>query len=84
MMEPHVPEIRQELAAARVAALQRSATNAAPGRLRRAAASGLVRLGLWLGYDGSVGARLEPCTDTGSMGARLEPGTYAVSLRVRT
>ena len=54
MLEQLTPEIRHELAAARVAALHRSAMPAQAGRLRRAVASGLVRLGLRLGYDGSV------------------------------
>jgi len=37
-----------------VAALRRSAEPLPAGPLRRAVASGLVRLGLRLGYDGSV------------------------------
>lgn len=60
MLEPHAPEIRQELAAARVAALHRSAASSSPGPLRRAAGSALVRLGLRLGYDGSVPPSLAP------------------------
>ncbi len=90
MLEPLVPELRQELAAARVAALHRSAGHSAAGPLRRAAGSALVRLGLRLGYDGSVpplvaqneysvGARLEPGTHTVSPGARFfQPGTHTV------
>src|SRR6476659_5675981 len=89
MLEPLAPEIRQELAAARVAALHRSAGRSAAGPLRRAAGSALVRLGLRLGYDGSVpplvaqneysvGARLEPGTHTVSPGARFQPGTHTV------
>jgi hypothetical protein len=89
MLEQLDPEIRRELAAARVAALHRSAMPAQAGPLRRAVASGLVRLGLRLGYDGSVpplvtqpgyrvGARLEPGTHTVSLGVRLEPDTHTV------
>jgi hypothetical protein len=48
------PEFRHELAAARADALRRCAEPVPPGRLRRAAGSGLVRLGLRLGYDGRV------------------------------
>ena len=54
MLEQHVPEIRQELAATRVSALRRSAEHAPVGPLRRALGAGLVRLGLRLGYDGHV------------------------------
>lgn len=54
MLEPLTPEIRRELSAARVAALHRSAEHHPAGPLRRAVGSGLVRLGLRLGYDGSV------------------------------
>ena len=54
MLEPHAAEIRQELAAARLAALHRSAQHLPAGPLRRAVGSGLVRLGLRLGYEGSV------------------------------
>lgn len=54
MLEHHVPEIRQELAATRVTALRRSAEHVPVGLLRRALGSGLVRLGLHLGYDGHV------------------------------
>jgi hypothetical protein len=54
MLEQHVPEIRQELAATRVSALRRSAEPAPVGPLRRALGAGLVRLGLRLGYDGHV------------------------------
>jgi hypothetical protein len=53
MLELH-PEMRRELAAARVAALHRSALPAPVGPIRRAVAAGLVRLGLRLGYEGSV------------------------------
>jgi hypothetical protein len=48
------PEFRHQLAADRRASLQRSAEHRPAGSLRRAAGSGLVRLGLRLGYDGSV------------------------------
>lgn len=48
------PEFRHELAAARAEALRRSAEPSPPGPLRRAIGSGLVRLGLRLGYDGRV------------------------------
>lgn len=73
MLEPHAPEIRQELAAARLAALHRSAVSAHPGPLRRAAGSALVRLGLRLGYDGSVPPFVA------QPGNRLQPGTHTVS-----
>ena len=78
MLEPHAPEIRQELAAARLAALHRSATGAHPGPLRRAAGSALVRLGLRLGYEGSVPPLV--AQPESSVGARLEPGTHTVFL----
>jgi len=77
MLEPHAPEIRQELAAARLAALHRSAASASPGPLRRAAGSALVRLGLRLGYEGSVPPLVTQ--HQSSVGARLEPGTHTVS-----
>ena len=48
------PEFRHELAEARMAALRRSAEPSPAGPLRRAIGSGLVRLGLRLGYDGRV------------------------------
>ena len=48
------PEFRHELATARMATLRRSAEPAPKGPVRRAVGSGLVRLGLRLGYDGSV------------------------------
>lgn len=48
------PDIRQELHAARVASLHRSAERMPAGPLRRAIGSRLVRLGLRLGYDGRV------------------------------
>jgi hypothetical protein len=54
MLEQHVPEIRQELAATRVSALRRSAEHGPVGPVRRAIGAGLVRLGLRLGYDGHV------------------------------
>jgi len=78
MLEPHAPEIRQELAAARLAALHRSAASASPGPLRRAAGSALVRLGLRLGYEGSVPPLV--AQPESSVGARFEPGTHTVSL----
>jgi hypothetical protein len=53
ILELH-PELRHELATARVAALRRSAEPSPAGPLRRALGSGLVRLGLRLGYDGRV------------------------------
>ena len=77
MLEPHAPEIRQELAAARLAALHRSAASASPGPLRRAAGSALVRLGLRLGYEGSVPPLV--AQPESSVGARFEPGTHTVS-----
>jgi hypothetical protein len=52
MIEAHTPEIRQELAAARAAALRSSARPSPPGPLRRAVGNGLVRLGLLVGSDG--------------------------------
>jgi hypothetical protein len=54
MLEPHVTEIRQELADVRTAALRSSARPSPPGPLRRAVGNGFVRLGLRLGSDGSV------------------------------
>ena len=54
MLEPLTPEVRRELSFARVAALHRSAEQHRAGPVRRAVGSGLVRLGLRLGYDGSV------------------------------
>ncbi len=77
MLEPLTPEIRQELAAARVAALHRSARGAPPGALRRAVGSALVRLGLRVGYEGSA-LPLVPQPDN-SAGARFEPGTRTTS-----
>jgi hypothetical protein len=77
MLEPLAPEVRQELAAARVAALHRSAGRSAAGPLRRAAGSALVRLGLRLGYDGSVPPLV--AQPESSVGARLEPGTHTIS-----
>ena len=78
MLEPHAPEIRQELAAARLAALHRSAASSSPGPLRRAAGSALVRLGLRLGYEGSVPPLV--AQPESSVGARLEPGTHTFFL----
>jgi hypothetical protein len=77
MLEPHALEIRQELAAARLAALHRSASSASPGPLRRAAGSALVRLGLRLGYEGSVPPLV--AQPGSSVGVRLEPDTHTVS-----
>ena len=74
MLEPLEPEIRQELAGARVAALHRSAGRSAAGPLRRAAGSALVRLGLRLGYDGSVPPLV--AQPGSSVGVRLEPDTH--------
>ena len=78
MLEPLALEIRQELAAARVAALHRSARGAPPGALRRAVGSALVRLGLRLAYDRGVPPLV--AQPESSVGARLEPGTHTVSL----
>ena len=77
MLEPHAPEIRQELAAARLAALQRSAASAHPGPLRRAAGSALVRLGLRLGYEGSVPPLV--AQPVNSVGVGLQSDTHTVS-----
>ena len=88
MMEQLDPDIRRELAAARVAALHRSATPAHAGPLRRVVASGLVRLGLRLGYEGSVpplvaqpgnsvGVGLKPDTHTVFLGVGRQPDTHA-------
>ena len=77
MLEPLEPEIRQELASARVAALHRSAGRSAAGPLRRAAGSALVRLGLRLGYDGSVPPLV--AQPGSSVGVRLEPDTHSLS-----
>jgi hypothetical protein len=54
MLEPHAPEIRQELVAVRVAALRQAARPAHAGPVRRAVGNVFVRLGLLLGSDGSV------------------------------
>jgi hypothetical protein len=54
MLEPHATEIREELAAVRVAALRHAARPSHPGPLRQALGNTLVRLGLLLGSDGSV------------------------------
>ena len=78
MLEQLTPEIRHELAAARVAALHRSAMPAHAGPLRRAVAAGLVRLGLRLGYEGSVPPLV--AQPESSVGARLKPGTHTVFL----
>ena len=77
MLEPHAPEIRQELAAARLAALHRSAASAHPGPLRRAAGSALVRLGLRLGYEGSVPPLV--AQPVNSVGVGLQSDTHTVS-----
>ena len=77
MLEPHALEIRQELAAARLAALHRSAAGASPGPLRRAAGSALVRLGLRLGYDGSVPPLV--AQPVNSVGVGLQSDTHTVS-----
>ncbi len=77
MLEGLDHEIRRELAAARVAALHRSAMPAHAGPLRRAVAAGLVRLGLRLGYEGSVPPLV---TQPGSsVGVGLKPDTHTVS-----
>ena len=47
-------QLRHQLAADRMASLRRSAEHGPPSSLRRAVGSGLVRLGLRLGYPGSV------------------------------
>ena len=54
MLEAHDTEIRRELAAARVATLHRSARPSHAGPVRRALGSAFVRLGLFLGGDGSL------------------------------
>lgn len=77
MLEPHAPEIRQELAAARLAALHRSAASATPGPLRRAAGSALVHLGLRLGYDGSVPPLV--AQPVNSVGVGLQSDIHTVS-----
>ena len=56
MLEPYTAEIRQDLAAARMAALRHSARPSPAGVLRRTVGNGLVRLGLHLGGGGSVPA----------------------------
>ena len=76
MLEPHAPEIRQELAAARLAALHRSAASSSPGPLRRAAGSALVRLGLRLGYEGSVPPLV--AQPVYSVGVGLQSDTHSV------
>ena len=77
MLEQLDPEIRRELAAARVAALHRSAMPAHAGPLRRAVAAGLVRLGLRLGYEGSVPPLVTQ--HQSSVGVGLRPDTHTVS-----
>lgn len=77
MLEPHAPEIRQELAAARLAALHRSAASAAPGPFRRAVGSALVRLGLRLGYEGSVPPLV--AQPANSVGVGLQSDTHTIS-----
>lgn len=47
-------ELRQQLAADRMAALRRSAEHGPPSPLRRAVGSGLVRLGLRLHRDARI------------------------------
>jgi hypothetical protein len=72
-MLEHDTTIRSELVAARVAALHRSAERPPAGALRRAVATGLVRLGLRMGYDGLV----PPFVSQGNgVGAGLTPGTH--------
>ena len=77
MLEQLTPEIRHELAAARVAALHRSAMPAHAGPLRRAVAAGLVRLGLRLGYEGSVPPLVTQPVN--SVGVGLQSDTHAIS-----
>ena len=60
-----------------MAALHRSAEAPPAGPLRRAAGSALVRLGLRLGYDGSVPPLV--AQPDNSAGARFEPGTRTIS-----
>src|SRR5512134_1064943 len=54
MLEPQTTEVRQELAAVRVAALRDAARRRHAGPIRRAVGNAFVRLGLLLGSDGSV------------------------------
>ena len=54
MLEPQTTEVRQELAAVRVAALRDAARWRHAGPVRRAVGNAFVRLGLLLGSDGSV------------------------------
>jgi hypothetical protein len=59
------PEFRHQLAADRMASLRRSAEPSPNRPLRRALGSGLVRLGLRLGYDGHPPRPVSlPGTDT--------------------
>ena len=61
------PEFRHEVAAARVAALHRSAEPVPAGPVRRAVARWLVGLGLRLGYDGNAPAfDPQPITEEGT------------------
>src|SRR4029079_13650753 len=76
MLEPHAPEIRQELAAARLAALHRSAASRKPRPLPRGACSALVRLGLRLGYGGSVPPLVTQPVN--SVGVGLQSDTHTV------
>jgi hypothetical protein len=86
MLEQLTPEVRHELAAARVAALTRSAERRPAGRLRRTVGSGLVRLGLRLGYDGSVPPLVTQLTrrEEAPSGASSRPITPAADRHVAT
>jgi len=66
-----------ELATIRLAELHRAAEPLPAGPLRRAVGTALVRLGLRLGYDGSVPPFVSQ--PEYGVGTGLEPGTHAVS-----
>ena len=77
MLEAHDTEIRRELAAARVATLHRSARPSHAGPVRRALGNAFVRLGLFLGSDGSVPpiAQHESAQETLAT-ARVSPSSW--------
>jgi hypothetical protein len=79
MLEAHDTEIRRELAAARVATLHRSARPSHAGPVRRALGNAFVRLGLYLGSDGSVPplAQHESAQETLAP-ARVSPSSWWV------
>ena len=81
MLEPHAPEIRQELNAVRVAALRHAARPSHPGPLRRAVGNAFVRLGLLLGSDGSVPPSVVQPASAQGVSARAEIPFFASARR---